>query len=55
MAKDALSLAWQDMKRRHFATAIKRLEAKADIYEDNFEILSCERNREKGMLEHYLK
>ena len=37
MAKDALSLAWQDMKRRHFATAIKRLEAKADIYEDNFE------------------
>ncbi len=37
MAKDALSLAWQDMKRRHFATAIKRLEAKSDIYEENFE------------------
>jgi tetratricopeptide (TPR) repeat protein len=37
MAKDALSLAWQDMRRRHFAMAIKRLEAKADIYEENFE------------------
>ena len=37
MAKDALTLAWQDMKRRHFATAIKRLESKADVYEDNFE------------------
>ncbi len=37
MAKDALSLAWQDMKRRHFATAIKRLEAKAEIYDENFE------------------
>ena len=37
MAKDALSLAWQDMRRRRFATAIKRLEAKKDIYEENFE------------------
>ena len=37
MAKDALSLAWQDMRRRHFATAIKRLEAKKEIYEENFE------------------
>ena len=37
MAKDALSLAWLDMKRRRFATAIKRLEAKKDIYEENFE------------------
>ena len=37
MAKDALSLAWLDMRRRRFATAISRLEAKADIYEDNFE------------------
>ena len=37
MAKDALSLAWMDMRRRHFATAIKRLEAKHEIYEDNFE------------------
>ena len=33
MAKDALSLAWLDMRRRRFATAISRLEAKADIYE----------------------
>ena len=37
MAKDALSLAWQDMRRRRFATAIKRLEAKKDIYDENFE------------------
>ena len=37
MAKDALTLAWHDMSRRHFATAIKRLEARADVYEDNFE------------------
>ena len=37
MAKDALSLAWQDMRRRHFAVAISRLEAKADIYDENFE------------------
>lgn len=35
--KDVLSLAWSDMKRRKFATAIKRLEAKADIYHENFE------------------
>lgn len=37
MAKDVLTLAWADMRRRKFATAIKRLEARADIYEDNFE------------------
>ena len=37
MAKDALSLAWLDMRRRRFATAIKRLEAKKDIYDENFE------------------
>ncbi len=37
MAKDALSLAWLDMRRRRFATAINRLEAKKDIYEENFE------------------
>ena len=37
MAKDALSLAWLDMRRRRFATAIKRLEAKKDIYEENLE------------------
>ena len=37
MAKDALSLAWLDMRRRRFATTIKRLEAKKDIYDENFE------------------
>ena len=37
MSKDVLTLAWQDMRRRHFATAIKRLESRADIYEENFE------------------
>lgn len=37
MAKDALTLAWKDMRRRHFATAIQRLESKSEIYEDNFE------------------
>ena len=37
MAKDVLTLAWQDMRRRHFATAIKRLESRADVYEENFE------------------
>lgn len=37
MSKDAITLAWNDMRRRHFATAIKRLESKSDIYEDNFE------------------
>ena len=42
MAKDALSLAWQDMKRRRFATAIKRLEAKKEIYDENFEYSEIE-------------
>ncbi|MCR4580836.1 MAG: hypothetical protein K5681_10880 [Treponema sp.] len=37
MAKDAITLAWNDMRRRHFATAIKRLESKSEVYEDNFE------------------
>ncbi|MCR5063730.1 MAG: hypothetical protein K6A89_10665 [Treponema sp.] len=37
MAKDALTLAWNDMRKRHFATAIKRLESKSEIYEENFE------------------
>ncbi len=37
MSKDAITLAWNDMCRRHFATAIKRLESKSEIYEDNFE------------------
>lgn len=37
MAKDVLSLAWEDMRRKNFATAIKRLESRSEIYEDNFE------------------
>jgi len=37
MTKDVLTLAWSDMRRRKFATAIKRLEAREDIYHDNFE------------------
>lgn len=37
MAKDVLSLAWKDMRCRHFAAAIKRLESRADVYEENFE------------------
>ncbi len=37
MAKDVLSIAWSNMRRRRFATAIKMLEAKADTYEDDFE------------------
>lgn len=37
MAKDVMSIAWTDMCRRKFATAIQLLESKADIYEDNFE------------------
>ena len=37
MAKDVLSLAWEDMRRKNFATAIKRLESRSEIYENNFE------------------
>lgn len=37
MTKDVLTLAWSDMRRRRFATAIKRLEVREDIYHDNFE------------------
>lgn len=37
MAKDVLTLAWAEMRRRHFASALKLLEGKADIYEDNYE------------------
>lgn len=37
MAKDVLSIAWADMRRRRFATAIKLLESKEEIYEDDFE------------------
>lgn len=37
MTKDVLSIAWADMRRRRFATAIKLLEGKAETYEDDFE------------------
>lgn len=37
MTKDVLSIAWADMRRRRFATAIKLLESKAETYEDDFE------------------
>ena len=37
MAKDVLTLAWEDMRKKQFASAIKRLEARSDIYENNFE------------------
>lgn len=37
MTKDVLSVAWTYIKRRRFATAIKLLEGRSEIYEDNFE------------------
>ncbi len=37
MAKDSLNIAWSNIRRRKFAVAIKILEAKDDIYVDNFE------------------
>lgn len=37
MAKDALSIAWSNMRRRKFAAAINILESKSEIYENNFE------------------
>ncbi len=37
MAIDVISLAWKYMRRRNFATAIKLLEGKTEVYEDNFE------------------
>lgn len=37
MANDVLSVAWKYIKRRRFATAIKLLEGRSEIYEDNFE------------------
>lgn len=37
MAQDVLTVAWKFMRRRKFATAIKMLEARRDIYEENFE------------------
>ena len=37
MVQDALTLAWKYMRKRQFATAINILEARQDIYEENFE------------------
>ena len=37
MVQDVLTIAWKFMRRRKFATAIKLLEARQDIYEENFE------------------
>lgn len=37
MLQDTLTVAWKYMCRRRFSTAIKLLEDKADIYEENFE------------------
>ena len=37
MAQDVLTLAWKFMRRRKFATAINMLEARSEIYEENFE------------------
>ena len=37
MVQDVLTIAWKFMRRRKFATAIKLLEARRDIYEENFE------------------
>lgn len=37
MAKDVLTIAWSQMRRRKFASAIKLLESRAETYEDNFE------------------
>ena len=37
MVQDALTIAWKFMRRRKFATAINILEARRDIYEENFE------------------
>ncbi len=37
MTKDSLTIAWHEMKRRHFASAIQLLESRSDIYEENFE------------------
>lgn len=37
MAQDVLTVAWKYIRRRKFATAIKMLENRSEIYEDNFE------------------
>ena len=41
MGMDVVNLAWKYMRRRKFSTAIKLLEAKAEIYEDSFEYYLC--------------
>lgn len=37
MTKDVLTLAWEQMQKRHFGQAIRILEERADVYEDNAE------------------
>ncbi len=37
MAQDVLTVAWKFMRKRQFATAIKLLEGRVDVYEGNFE------------------
>lgn len=37
MARDVLTVAWSYMQRRKFASAIKLLEGRSEIYEENFE------------------
>ncbi|MCR4953996.1 MAG: hypothetical protein K6A43_07970 [Treponema sp.] len=37
MARDVLSIAWSYMQRRKFASAIKLMEGRSEIYEENFE------------------
>ncbi len=37
MAQDVLTIAWKFMRRRKFATAIRLLEGRKEIYEGNFE------------------
>lgn len=37
MTQDVLTLAWKYMRRRKFATAVKLLEGREEIYGDNFE------------------
>lgn len=37
MAQDVISQAWNCMRRRNFASAVKLLEGRSEIYEDNFE------------------
>lgn len=37
MSQDVLTLAWKYMRRRKFATAVKLLDGRSEVYEDNFE------------------